>query len=522
MKLHRIIPVALLFVLSSAGCPTEPVEPDAGTGDGGTIEQTQVTAETREGFTEAVQRFLDVRRQNAEARQSWTAAQCQEIADLFESVSDDSSNGIAEAIYARGVTYQQCGQHDQAKEAFRKALEMKADYPPALIQLGLYALLEGNNTEAENLFKKAYQADITAYQAYINLAVMAFNQGRFRPGQQAVEGAADVLIGSALAVQADAVVALENLARFFFDYSRSSEANQRFRRFAQLVCQYAITKNALYAPIYNLRGLIFLAEENIRAAISDFRKATELDPDFYEAYMNYASLNLGFRGYQQAQQAYEQALRIRPDSYDALIGIGVAIRGLASEQESLEGDGEMIEGTRYTYEMAVQKYEAAKQLDAARPESYFNIGLIQHRFTNVTQCNGYAPAIATYQEALTRCRAQQANNSGVDYRALETEIQANLERAQKDDETLCKMIEMEAQAAAADAAMAEAERLMREQEAAAAAAAAAKGGTTPEGGGTTTPPEGGTPAPEGGTPAPEGGTPAPEGGTPAPEGAATP
>jgi tetratricopeptide (TPR) repeat protein len=506
MKLHQLIPVAALFVLVAAGCPTEPVTPDGGgTPDGGPV--TLVTEAAREGFTEAVSRFLDVRRTG----QPWNQAQCQEIADLFDDVSEEASDGIAEAIYARGVTFQQCGMHDQAKQAFQKALEMKADYPPALIQLGVYALVAGNDAEAEALFKKAYQADITAYQAYINLAVLAFTRGNFRPGQASAEGAADVLIGSALAVQADAVVALENLARFFFDYSQLSEQNQRFRRFAQLVCQYAITKNALYAPIYNLRGLIFLAEENIRAAISDFRKATELDPDYYEAYLNYASLNLGFRGYQQAQIAYEQALRIRPDSYDALIGIGVAIRGLASEQESLEGEGEMIEGTRYTYELAIQKYEAAKVLDANRPEAYFNIALIQHRFTNITEPEQYDPAIASYREALNRCRSQQANDSGIDYRELEAAIQDNLTRAEKDKETLIKMREMEAQTAAADAAMAEAERLMREQEAAAAAAAAAQGGGT-EGG--TTPPEGGTTPPEGGTTPPEGGTTPPEGENP--------
>ncbi len=500
MKLQRhLLFVALLSMLVAAGCPTEPVTP-TGVGPEGPTVPTTVTEETRQGFTEAVARFLDIRRQNSAQGAAWSQVQCQEVADLFETVSDDTSAGIAEAIYARGVAFQQCSMHEQAKAAFQKALEMKANYPPAMIQLGLYALLDGNNASAEDYFKKAYAADITAYQAYINLAVMAFAQGRFRPGQQAVEGAADILIGSALAVQADAVVALENLARFFFDYSQAAEANQRFRRFAQLVCQYAITKNPRYAPIYNLRGLIFLAEENIRAAISDFRKASEMDPDFFEAYMNYATLNLGFRGYDQAYGAYEQALRIRPDSYDALIGIGVAIRGLASEQEALEGDGEIIEGTRYTYDMAIQKYEAAKALDATRPEAYFNIALIRHRFTNITEPEQYDPAIGTYREALSRCGAVQPNDSGINYRDLQAAIQENLDRAMKDQETLRKMREMEAQSAAAEAAMAAVEAQAAAAEAAAAAAAAQQGGgtTPPEGGGTTPPEGGGTTPPEGG------------------------
>jgi tetratricopeptide (TPR) repeat protein len=500
MNLHRRIPfVALLAGLALAGCPTPPVGPDGGPGpdeDGGT---TQVTAETREGFTEAVARFMELRQAG-----NWSAEQCNAVASSFEEVSDDTSGGIAEALYARGVTFQQCNLHDQARQAFQAALELRADYPPALIQLGVYAMVDGDDAKAQQLFEKAYKADITAYEAYINLAILAFERGNFRPGQQAAEGAADVLIGSALAVQADAVVALENLARFFFDYSQLAEANQRFRRFALLVCQYAITKNPNYAPIYNLRGLIFLAEENIRAAIGDFRKVIERDPDNFEAHMNYASLNLGFRGYSEAQRSYAEALRVRPDSYDALIGLGVAIRGLASEQESMEGEGEYIEGTRYTYAMAVEKYEAAKQLDAARPEAYFNIALVQHRFTNITQPQQYDPAIASYREALGHCSGRPPEGSDMNYEELRAAIQENLDRAVKDQETLVQMQEMDRQVREADAAMAAAEAAAAAAEAAAAAQAAAQGGgeTTPppEGGGETTPPPEGTPAPEGGTP----------------------
>lgn len=484
MRVCRFIPfVALLAGLALAGCPIEPVEPGSeGPGTGAAGGATQVTAETREGFAEAVGQFLQIRQGGR-----WTTEQCNQIADAFQEVSEDTSDGIAEALYARGVTYQQCNLHDQARQAFQAALELRADYPPALIQLGVYALVDGDDAKAQQLFEKAYKADITAYEAYINLAILAFKRGNFRPGQQAAEGAADVLIGSALAVQADAVVALENLARFFFDYSQLSEANQRFRRFALLVCQYAITKNPNYAPIYNLRGLIFLAEENIRAAIGDFRKVIERDPDNFEAHMNYASLNLGFRGYAEAFRSYTEALRIRPDSYDALIGLGVAIRGLASEQESMEGEGEYIEGTRYTYAMAIEKYEAAKRLDPARPEAYFNTALVQHRFTNITTPEGYDPAIASYREALSHCSGRPPEGSGLDYDELRAAIQENLDRALKDQETLLKMQEMDRQTREAEAAMAAAEAAAAAAEAAAAAQAGQQGGAE-------------TPAPEGGTP----------------------
>ena len=175
MKLHRLIPfVALLAGLASAGCPTTPVGPSGigdGDGDGGS---TQVTEETREGFTEAVSTFLQHRQSG-----SWTAEQCTAVANSFQEVSEDTSAGIAEALYARGVTFQQCNLHDQARQAFQAALELRADYPPALIQLGVYALVDNDEAKAQQLFEKAYKADITAYEAYINLAVLAFKRGNF-------------------------------------------------------------------------------------------------------------------------------------------------------------------------------------------------------------------------------------------------------------------------------------------------------------------------------------------------------
>ena len=54
MTRKRIIPVAVLCALATAGCPTEPVVPVPG-GDGGVTEggTTAVTEESRQGFAEA-------------------------------------------------------------------------------------------------------------------------------------------------------------------------------------------------------------------------------------------------------------------------------------------------------------------------------------------------------------------------------------------------------------------------------------------------------------------------------------
>jgi tetratricopeptide (TPR) repeat protein len=94
-----------------------------------------------------------------------------------------------------------------------------------------------------------------------------------------------------------------------------------------------------------------------------------LDPGFFEAHMNYAAVNLQFRGFKNAQGAYERALKIRAKSYDALLGLSLALRGQAGQA---------------TADVALAKAEKllqrAKKLDDQRPEAWFNEAILLQEF----------------------------------------------------------------------------------------------------------------------------------------------
>jgi Flp pilus assembly protein TadD len=72
---------------------------------------------------------------------------------------------------------------------------------------------------------------------------------------------------------------------------------------AALVCSQAIRKNPSYAPIQNTAGMIQVELSNLNTAVSEFNTARRLDPTFFEAQMNFAAVNLQFRGFQQAEEA---------------------------------------------------------------------------------------------------------------------------------------------------------------------------------------------------------------------------
>ena len=125
---------------------------------------------------------------------------------------------------------------------------------------------------------------------------------------------------------------------------------------AALVCSQAIRKNPNYAPIHNTAGLIQNELGQVNGAVGEFATAAKLDPKFFEAQMNFAAVNLGFRGFEQAQAAYTKALAMRPNDYDAHLGLALALRG-------------PITGAENDYDQRVNAVQArARRREEARRE----------------------------------------------------------------------------------------------------------------------------------------------------------
>ena len=76
---------------------------------------------------------------------------------------------------------------------------------------------------------------------------------------------------------------------------------------------------------------------------------------------------LKFRNYKLAKQLFATAVGLAPTSYDALIGLGIARRGLG------ELDG------------AEASYERARDLDPTRGDAYYDLGILYKDFRASTQ-----------------------------------------------------------------------------------------------------------------------------------------
>lgn len=330
----------------------------------------------------------------------WNDAACKEVAQRFEeAAAEQKSKKFPEATYNAGLALQRCGNDKEARARFTKALADDPNFHYAKVQLALYDYKGNSNEDAaiSTLQQAVLDAKFQNVPALVNLAMFQMQRDSATGGQ----GCADDMdcakknLQRALAIDDAYMPAFNQLALYYFQQAKkragaikSSQKGSKGRQMATnaaiakradvqqlelaaLVCSQAIRKNAAYAPIHNTAGLIQNELGQVNGAVAAFSTAAKLDPKFFEAQMNYAAVNLSFRGFEQAAGAYKKALEMRPNDYDAHLGLALALRG-------------PIQATDANYEQevaAVQaELDACKKLDPNRPDAFYNEGILVQEF----------------------------------------------------------------------------------------------------------------------------------------------
>ncbi len=376
-----------------AGCGGGAVSSGGGSGnttpDGAevTAAGTAVSESDRQRWSEAISLF------NTARADGWTQQECEQVISRFEQVNREHAGGtFPEAIYMIAVTHERCGNAEQAAEYYNRTLQANERFCGARVAVGVAHYRAGRVPQARAEFERAVRDDSRCTEGYTNLAIL---QRKERGGQ------AEALnnLRRALAIQSSYLPAFNQMALLYLDTAMSraqstttvaggtaqasgatqqaseEESTAAARRaaarraaaaqmldLAEVVCRQAQMIDGGYAPIYNTWGLINVQQGNIIAALAKFERAFNLDPNLYEAYMNFGELTLSFRGYQDAERAFRRATELNATSYDAWLGLGAALRGLNQTEQ------------------AQAAYERAIQIDGNRPEAYFNLGLLYNDY----------------------------------------------------------------------------------------------------------------------------------------------
>ncbi len=326
---------------SSSTVPAGDVARTAGGETITTADGSAVTQKAHNRWESALAEF-----QNNE-ESGWTPAKCDASSKDFAKAADAQSGGFAEAQYMAGLALERCGDAD-AFGFYEAALKSDPKFCKARVALALREFDAGKVNDARGEFERAIQDDPQCTSGYTNLAIIQRSQGQ---DEEALKN-----LRRALAIESDYLSAFNQMALLHYDRGRSGKPAEL--DLAEVVCRQAQMIDENYAPIYNTWGLVKVYKGDVISALRFFQKAITLDPNLFEAQMNFGEVTISFRGYDDASKAFGKAVALDPTNYEAIIGLGTALRGL--EQ----------------FDQAEAQYKQAAQLDSSRPEAYFNLGVL--------------------------------------------------------------------------------------------------------------------------------------------------
>ena len=127
-------------------------------------------------------------------------------------------------------------------------------------------------------------------EGYVNIAILQRKKGDYKEALNNLR--------RALAIDAQYLPAFNEMALL---YVQQAKDNIKMLDLAEVVCSQAQKIDVNFPAIYNTWGLIDLRRKEIIGAAAKFQKAFSLDPKMFEAYMNFAQITIGFRGYEDAR-----------------------------------------------------------------------------------------------------------------------------------------------------------------------------------------------------------------------------
>ena len=384
-------------LLAAIGCGGGGGKVDNPSGKGGPKGPTTATGEAvskgaEDAFNVAIEAFAQ-----HEVASDWNDASCADVAKKFEAATSQQKTGkFPEATYNAGLVWQRCSNDKEATARFKQAIADDPNSHAARAQLALYQFKADGNVDAAigEMQRAVLDSKFQNILALVDLAMLQM----IRDGASGGDGCKDDLecakknLQRALAVDDSYMPAFNQLALYYFKQAKKragavkstglkrgreiatnaamgKRADVQQLELAALVCSQAIRKNAKYAPIHNTAGLIQNELGQINGAVGEFKTAAALDPKFFEAQMNFAFVNLSFRGFENAQQALERAVAMQPNDYDAHLGLALALRGQITDVNFDK-----------ILPMVQSELAKAKQIDANRPDAYYNEGILVQEY----------------------------------------------------------------------------------------------------------------------------------------------
>lgn len=146
----------------------------------------------------------------------------------------------------------------------------------------------------------------------------------------------------------------------------------------------AILKNPQNADIYFYKGNVFKEMRDTAKAISSFQTATELNPKFYNAYVQLGLL-LAQKKNKNAEKYLDNAIKVSDKPEDALYAKANIIKETALALQDANKDAPAID----KFNEAIETYKKVIEVNYKNVESYMGIAFSYYQMDSVEQAYKY-------------------------------------------------------------------------------------------------------------------------------------
>lgn len=360
MRSKNIVSLFALTLMLGAGAACKNKDKDGTSTPGGkgaagaALDPTKANEEAKKDFRKVAERY-------DKASKPLSKSQCETFAKDFKKVYVKWGEQMTVAWFNAGAAYEECGEVEKAVKEYEGIIAKVPKYDLAYNNLGVIWWGRSNESKALSYFKKAVDVNPKTRAPRNNLAAALRDKYSSSPQQSDFDKAENQL-QSVLAVDSANRLAYENLARLYYDRGRLKDKS--YLLLADLVVTQAIRvlkdDNKESADLNNIKGLLFMQNDNQVDALKAFKKAAELEPNHADANMNIAMISIRFRDYQQAEKSIIVALKNKRQkkNIETYIGLGVAQRGLRK------------------YAEAEKSFKKAASVNAKDPRPLYNLGIL--------------------------------------------------------------------------------------------------------------------------------------------------
>jgi tetratricopeptide (TPR) repeat protein len=282
-------------------------------------------------------------------------------------------------LYYLGSLQSALGKRAEATDTMRAALRLSPDYLPARLKLAENLLATGDWEEAAGIYETMVKEHPDVAEAYYGIGRIQAANGNLAAAKEAYQRACELFPAYGAAHY--------GLAQIYRKLGDGPSSEKHLKLHAENKTLVPPIPDPLRdemraldrgAPSLLQRGISFQDAGRIEDAIAEHEKALEFDPDYVLAHTNLIILYGRTKQPQKAEEHFQAAVRINPNSADSYYNHGVVL----------------FEQRRYVE--AEVMFQKALEINPFHPQAFHNLGFMREQQGRLDE------ALEFYRKAVER------------------------------------------------------------------------------------------------------------------------